>query len=96
MALPKPLALDLMQTQWASQIDPVLINPIVKGVAITSVVLAANTPKTIPTTLNRTQLGWFLTDLNANAVVWRSSPSFNASNMELTASADVTINLWVF
>lgn len=84
-----------MLTLWASKLDPVLANPIVQGLAINSVSLTANVAKTIPTTLNRTQLGWFITDINAAARLFRTG-DFNATNMVLTADATVTVNIWVF
>lgn len=95
MSLQQRLPYELMLTAWAQQINPLLANPIMQGVAITGVTLAATTPINIPTTLNRTQQGWFLTDNTANAVVWRTQP-FNTTTLILEASVATTINLWVF
>lgn len=84
-----------MVTQWATQLNPIVANPIIQGLAINSVILNAGVPKTIQTSLNRMQQGWFLTDNMANSVVWRTQP-FNSQNLTLQASADTTISLWVF
>jgi hypothetical protein len=84
-----------MMTGWKQLLDPVIANPIVSGVAINGVVLKANVVKQIPTTLNRMQQGWFVTDNVANCNVWRTSP-FNKTVLSLESSADVIINLWVY
>lgn len=95
MSLPKKLPYELMLTQWGSQLDPVIANPIVQGVALTGITLVAGTPKTIPTTLNRQQQGWILTDNTANAVIFRTQP-FNANNLTLQSNVNTTISVWVF
>ena len=95
MSLPLLKDFGLLQTGWKKQLDPIVANPILQGVQITGIVLAANTPKTISTTLNRTQLGWFLTDNNANCTVWRTQ-AFNSTTLTLEASAAATISIWVY
>lgn len=95
MALPLLKSFDLFQNQWKSILDPIVANPIIQGVAITSIQLDANTPKSIPTTLSRVQQGWFLTDLLSEATVWRTQP-FNSTTLTLQSNADTTINIWVF
>lgn len=84
-----------MLTAWGTQLNPLLENPINQGVAIEAVVLSAAVPKEIKTTLNRMQLGWFVTDINGAATIYRSQP-FTTNTLTLIASATVTINLWVF
>lgn len=84
-----------MLTAWASQLNPVLANPLVQGVMITGIVLPANTDVTIPTTLGRMQQGWFVTDNIDNCNIWRTQP-FNSQNMTLQSSGTTTISLWVF
>jgi hypothetical protein len=95
MSLPQKLPLELMQTVWAQQLNPLIANVLTQGVAITGIKLAATTPLVIPTTLSRMQQGWIITDINANAVVWRTAP-FNSQNITLEASAAATISIWVF
>lgn len=84
-----------MQTKWAAQINPVIANSIIQGVQLTGIVLNANTPKTVATTLSRMQLGWIITDNMASCSVWRTQP-FNSNNLTLESSADTTISIWVY
>ena len=83
-----------MLTQWKSAIDPLVANPITQGQQLTGIALTTSAT-TVPHGLNRTQLGWFITDINAAATIYRTG-AFNASNMVLTASAACTVNIWVF
>lgn len=95
MALPLLKSFDLLQVQWKQALDPIVSNPILKGVAINSITLNATEPKTIPTTLNRMQQGWFITDILSAAKVWRTEP-FNENNLVLESDIDTTISLWVY
>lgn len=92
-----PLNLDLShtQTQWSAQLNPILANPILNGLAVNNIVLVANTPRTINHGLGRNQIGWFLTDQNAFASIGRTQP-FNSQTLTLESNANVTINLWVY
>lgn len=94
MSLQQNIPYPMMLTLWGAQLNPLLANPMMQGVAINSVVLST-TPKEIPTTLNRMQLGWFITDINGAATVYRSQP-FTNNTLTLVASATVTVNLWCF
>lgn len=85
----------LLQNRWKAIIDPVLVLPMLNGVAINGISLTASTPLAIPTTLNRMQQGWFIIDNNANANVWRTA-AFNDLTLTLEASANTTISIWVF
>lgn len=85
----------LMQTVWASQLNPFLKNPIIQGLSRSNIVMTASTPLVINHLLSRMMLGWFLIDNSANAVVWRTQP-FNASTITLEASANTTISIWCF
>lgn len=86
---------DLAQTKWAAIINPVLAIPFLSGVQISNVNLTANTPLAINHLLQRMPQGWFLTDNNANAVVWRAA-AFNNLTITLESSANTTISFWVF
>ena len=87
--------LQLLQNRWMPLINPVLKNTIVQGLQLKDIVLTASTPIVINHMLGRTQQGWFVTDINSNAQVWRTQP-FNASTLTLEASADTTVNIWVY
>lgn len=92
MSLPQHLPLNLMQTQWGQQLNPVIANPIVQGLAITGISLAANTPTVIPTTLGRMQQGWFVTDIQSNGGSWL----FGVSSASATVGATYTNNSITF
>lgn len=94
MSLPLLKDFAMMLTRWKSQLDPVIANPIVLGSQLSSIALTT-TAKTVPHTLGRTQLGWFITDTNAAATVFRTG-DFNPENMVLTASAACTVSIWVY
>ncbi len=94
MALPLLKDFAMMLTQWKSRLDPVLANPIILGSQLTAVSLST-TATTVPHKLGRAQLGWFITDINAAATIFRTG-DFNADNMVLTASASCIVNIWVF
>lgn len=94
-SLPQSLDWDKARTVWAQAIQPVLSNAIVQGVAVNGVMFAANTALTISHGLGRTPQGFFITDINAAANVYRTA-AFNASTITLEASAKATVNLWVF
>lgn len=87
-------SVDQMQTKWKSEIDPVLINPIVNGLPLAGVFLLNGTT-TINHKLGRKMIGWFLTDQNAGTTIFRSAP-LNDKTLTLTAGANVTVDLWVF
>ncbi len=80
---------------WASKLNPVLANLLIQGSQIAGIVLAANTPQSINHYLGKNQTGFFITDQNAAASIYRTQP-FNDSTLTLEASANVTINLWVY
>ena len=86
--------LSMLETQWKSQIDPVLANPlsapsILKGIKLINGVTVVNH------LLGQTPQGWFISDINGSASVYRSAP-FNDLTLTLTSNAAVTVNLVVF
>lgn len=84
----------LLQTQWTSQLNPLLANPLVNGILLKNVSLA-NGVTTVNHLLGRKMQGWFITDINGAASVYRSQP-FNSLTLTLTSSAQVTVSLYVF
>lgn len=94
MALPLKLPLDQMQTQWKSQIDPILSNRILQGLLLSNISLKTG-DNTINTLIARQQQGWLITDQTAAALIYRSRP-LNSSTLTLNASAPCTVSLWVF
>jgi hypothetical protein len=86
--------LSLMQTQWRSILNPVLSISMLSGLQLTNIALVTGT-NVINTTLQRQQQGWFITDIDSGANVYRSAP-FNSLTLTLTASAPAHVSLWVF
>jgi hypothetical protein len=66
--------------------------PFLDGVTVSAQVAATDT--IIPHTLNRQPQGWFITDIDAAATVYRAA--WNTRTITLHASAPVNIQLWVF
>lgn len=84
----------LMQDRWASQINPVLANPltnasILKGI---NIVIGANT---INHRLGSTLQGWAIVDVNGPATIYRSQPKNNLT-LTLTSDAAVVADIMVF
>lgn len=85
----------LMQKQWASQLNPLLDNPIIQGFSISNISLVANVPITLNHYLGRQMQGWFITDINSNAIIWRTKP-MNSQTLTLEANANTVVSLWIF
>lgn len=75
-------------------LDPVLKNPLNDVSILKNVSLVVGENK-IPHLLGEVQRGWFIVDINAAAVVYRSAP-FNGSYLYLTSDAIATVSLGVF
>ena len=84
----------LMQNKWSSQLNPVLANPLTNPTILKNIALVSGA-NVINHKLGQMQQGWFVTDINASATVYRSAP-FNDLTLTLTASAPCTISLGVF
>lgn len=84
----------MLQSQWAAIINPVLSNPASNPRILPNVVLTSGV-NIINTGLGQMQQGWIITDRDGTATVYRSQP-FNDKTLVLTASAAVTISLEVF
>lgn len=89
--------LSLLQTRWASELNPVLNNPLVNGRLIKSVVLGTGA-NVVNHGLGRPLQGWVLTRVRANATVYdtQDSNSTPGLTLKLTASAAATVDLYVF
>lgn len=92
--LPLNLPADQRDTRWKSILDPVIAAPMM-SVQILESVSIANGVTVINHKLGRTQQGWFLTDVNGAAAIYRSA-SFNDKTLTLTSNAAVTVNIGVF
>jgi len=86
--------LSLLSTKWKSILDPLLTNPL-SNVSILENVQLKTGNNVINHLLQRMQQGWFLTDIQAAATIYRSAP-FNDLTLTLNSSANVTVNIGVF
>lgn len=73
-----------------------VLNPLLDGRVISTIALTASVPSTIPHSLGRDWLGWLVINKNANANVWVSATTNKDRGITLTASANVTIDLYIF
>lgn len=94
MQLPLGLNISQMQTRWKSILDILIKNPL-NSVSILENVALINGVTVVNHKLSRVQQGWFLTDIQGVATIYRSA-SFNATNLTLTSSAAVVVNIGVF
>lgn len=94
MSLPQQLTLPLMQTQWASYINPLLDNPLTNGIFLPNISLVTGA-NVINHLLGRKMQGWILSDINAAVTVFRSAP-FNNLTLTLTASGPAVVNIYGF
>lgn len=89
--------LSMMQSQWATQLDPVLANPLVQGRLITNVSLTTGT-NTINTLLSRKLQGYIVVLKSADVTIY-DLQSVNPSperTLQLVASGPAIVTLWVF
>lgn len=85
--------LTMLQTQWKSQLDPLLSDPFSPKILENVVLKAGN--NVINHKLGRNMQGWFITDIDTPAHIYRSAP-FNNKTVTLTSTMGTTINLAVF
>jgi hypothetical protein len=92
--LPQKLSLDMMQTKWATELNPVISNTLVNGLLLSNITITTGA-NVINHLLGRKQIGWFITDINASAQIYRSQ-DLNNLTLTLTSDADCVASLWVF
>lgn len=95
--LPQKLPLDLMQTQWAQELNPLLKQPLNQGLLLQGVSLASGA-NVINHLLGRKLQGWFLTRLRSSVTIYDTqdlnpNPS---QTLSLVSSGAVKVDLFVF
>ena len=97
MALPLQLPLELMQTAWATELNPLLKNPINAGVLLKSITLAVGA-NTINHRLGRKLQGWMLTRQRASGSVYdtQDANKFPELTLQLQSSAVMVVDIYVF
>ena len=90
-------SLMLLQTAWASQLDPLLKNPMSNGNLLKNVALASGT-NVVNHLLGRKLQGWTITRIRSAASIFDTQDTnpTPALTLTLTSSAAVTIDLLVF
>lgn len=90
-------ALSLLQTNWASQLNPLLRSPLSNGVLLKNVSLASGDNQ-VNHLLGRNLQGWIVTRLRANVDIYDKQDSNVTPQLTLTlnASGAVTVDLFVF
>ena len=84
----------LLQNAWKQQLDPLLGAPLASLVFVKNIALK-NGVTVINHGLGRNPQGWFITDIDGAATVYRSAP-FNNLTLTLTSNAIANINVGVF
>lgn len=86
-----------MQVKWASMLEPPLSLPINSGILLQKVSLASGS-NSINHLLQRKPIGWFITRQRSAATVYDTQDSNQRPELtlNLTASAAVTVDLYVF
>lgn len=92
--LPLKMPSDPITTRWKALLDPLLKNPI-NGVQLLKGVQLNSGSTVINHLLGRQMQGWFITDIDGAATIYRSE-DFNDLTLTLTSSAAVTVNIGVF
>lgn len=102
MALPKfqseDSAMNMLQTQWASQLDPLLAKPLSSGLLLKDVELQSGN-NTINHRLGRKLQGWIITRMqDAFAQVYdkQSTNQMTDKTLILNSNGAVTVDLMVF
>lgn len=84
----------LMQSAWATLLNPMLSNPSLQCILLKDVALASGA-NVINHRLGRKPQGWRIVDINGAATIYRSA-NFNNLTLTLTSSAPVQISIEVF
>ena len=87
----------MMQTKWASVINPVLGIPLNQGLLLQDVSLVSGS-NTINHRLGRKLVGWIVTRLRSSATIYDTQDTNQRPSLtlELVASAPVVADIFVF
>lgn len=96
MGLPLNLNLSQMATRWKALLDPLLGDPTNNSSILTNVNLINGT-NVINHKLGRVQQGWYITDQQGVASIYRPNTApFNNLTLTLVSSAAVVVSIGVF
>lgn len=89
--------LSLMQTRWASILEPIISNPMLSGAVLKQVELSIGI-NVVNHKLGRKLQGWFLVRQRGPANVYDTQDANNmpALTLTLTSDASVSVDIWVY
>lgn len=89
--------LNMIQDNVSNVVDPIAGNPLVNGIILSKVALVSGANQ-IPHKLQRRLLGWFIVRQRSAATIYDTQDSNLTPSiyLNLTASANVTVDLYVF
>ena len=95
--LPQKLSLDMMQTAWAQQLNPIIANPTIDNLILKNISLVAGV-NVINHKLSRTLQGWKPVRVRGPSIIYDQQDSNQNPQLTLVlvASAPVVIDLEVF
>ena len=85
---------NLMQSQWAAQLNPVLGNPMTNPTILKDINIVTGT-NVINHLLGQNQQGWFIVDTNAAITLYRSEP-MNDKTLTLVSNGAAIVSLAVY
>jgi hypothetical protein len=90
--------LNKVQSNIEQLIEPFLNSEITDGVLIKNISLDSSITNQVNHKLGRKPLGWIVVRQRANSIIWDSQDTNTKANrtLELSCSANVTIDLWIF
>lgn len=95
--LPQKLTYEMMLTQWAQELNPLLKNPITSGIILKSVSLVSGN-NVVNHLLGRKLQGWYIVRIRSASTIYDTQDSNQTPQLtlNLVASAPVIIDLAVF
>lgn len=95
--LAQKLPLELMQTQWAQELNPLISNPTTKTTVLKNINLVTGT-NVINHKLGRALQGWYLVRIRAATTVYDTQDANQTPTLTLVlnASAPAIVDLVVF
>jgi hypothetical protein len=96
--LPQKLPWELAQTIWATQLNPLIANPMANGVILKSVQLTSGT-NIVNHKLQRKLQGWYITrmrDVAASIYDTQDTNNYSELTLALVSSTPVVVDILVF
>ena len=87
--------LEQMQKNLVTAVNSLVDTPFLNGILIQNIDLSTTTVS-IPHRLKRKYVGYFITKLDANAVVYLGSTTEPETYLKLRASANCTVDVWLW